>query len=42
MNARIDLSLIERIAAELAPYTDYLPIVADMLAGQFNTPWRAE
>jgi len=24
------------------PDTDYLPIVADMLAGQFNTPWRAE
>lgn len=22
--------------------TDYLPVVADMLAGQFNSPWRGE
>lgn len=21
--------------------TDYLPVVSDILAGQFNTPWRA-
>ena len=22
--------------------TDYLPVVADMLAGEFNSPWRGE
>lgn len=26
--------------ATYGPDTDYLPVVADMLAGQFNNPWR--
>ena len=26
--------------AEYSPDTDYLPIVADALAGQLNSPWR--
>lgn len=26
--------------ATYGPDTDYLPVVADMLAGELNTPWR--
>lgn len=28
--------------ATYGPDTDYLPVVADMLAGQFNSPWRGK
>jgi len=38
---RVSLTVAEITdTAEHGADHDYLPVVADMLAGQFNSPWR--